>query len=512
MRSIQTLLVLLAFGVLAATWQPRVVHGKRTAATPIAERLFDHARHGKTVRVDCTRCHPANEDGTWAQRGKKEHARCFSCHKYSASCATLQEKEGRVCLACHTKFRSTCIPAAYVRPTLGKKEFSALYSHQQHFRPESNTGSQCENCHGEFGVNAPVSGAQASGHTVCSACHARGVSPKLSKGCVSCHTSISEPSASTAIAVNRYAVRFDHKAHGAREKGQAKRTCVSCHTAAPSATGHSIPSPTMESCRSACHDGAKAFDAVGTNCSRCHSVQSSPSVVQAAGKLHFGHGLHQQKASLNISDCQSCHQQNNGQVQAPLQGKDHQPCNGTACHASEFLSRTPTICIVCHDQVEPWNKHLARIVPAASSEFIYSMSHQKHVSPCADCHGNVLKNEPVPDAHAVCSTCHESEESPAMSACGSCHALGTNLIATKPYSVSARFRHTTHQLDPRSGNAGSGNVREPECSVCHGDVTKAATLNAIATPTMRSCGACHDGGYAFKTTGFGCAKCHGRGS
>jgi hypothetical protein len=26
---------------------------------------------------------------------------------------------------------------------------------------------------------------------------------------------------------------------------------------------------------------------------------------------------------------------------------------------------------------------------------------------------------------------------------------------------------------------------------------------------MKSCGGCHDGEHAFKTTGFGCAKCHG---
>lgn len=270
-RMITSVLAPIAVALITVAWNPLVAHGKKTPAAPIAERLFDHVRHGKTVRVDCTRCHPANQDGTWAQQGKKEHARCFTCHKYSSSCPTLQEKEGRVCLTCHTKFKKSCVPAAYVRPTLGKKEFSAVYSHKLHFRPDSKTGSQCETCHGEFGAGVPTSGANATGHGVCSACHARGVSPRLNKGCVACHESGSSGQVSPVSVADPYSVRFDHKAHAAKDRAGNAKNCLGCHEGAKTATTKAVPSPSMKDCRSACHDGSKAFDALGTNCTRCHS-------------------------------------------------------------------------------------------------------------------------------------------------------------------------------------------------------------------------------------------------
>lgn len=221
--------------------------------------------------------------------------------------------------------------------------------------------------------------------------------------------------------------------------------------------------------------------------------------------LRFGHELHQGKGNLKINECQSCHRVDEGVLQVPLKGRDHKPCNDGDCHASEFMSRTPTICVVCHDKIEPWLKQPVRILPARSSEFKNAMSHQKHESDCKTCHGDVLKDEPGPDAHGVCSTCHTTDSSPLMSDCGSCHALGDKATRAKAqYTVSARFRHSTHQLDPRSQK-----TKVTDCSVCHTDVVKASNISEITPPSMQSCGACHDGGYAFKTTGFGCAKCHG---
>ena len=32
-----------------------------------------------------------------------------------------------------------------------------------------------------------------------------------------------------------------------------------------------VPLPTMQGCQQACHDGKKAFDALGTTCTRCHT-------------------------------------------------------------------------------------------------------------------------------------------------------------------------------------------------------------------------------------------------
>lgn len=245
-------------------------------AAAAKERLFDHARHAKIVKVECNRCHEASDDGLWMKEGKKEHARCFSCHKFSSSCTVLQAKEGRVCLTCHTTFKSSCIPADYVKPELGKLEFTAIYSHRLHIRPRANTGKQCENCHGDFGAAAPEVGSLSAGHGLCSGCHARGVSPRIKESCDGCHLDIK--TAKTPVApkeANPYSVKgsFDHRAHA--EIGRvdtAGKACLACHGNITQAeSDHVIPLPTMQGCQKACHDGEKAFDAVGATCTRCHS-------------------------------------------------------------------------------------------------------------------------------------------------------------------------------------------------------------------------------------------------
>jgi predicted CXXCH cytochrome family protein len=246
-------------------------------AAAAKDRLFDHARHGETVKVSCNRCHEASDDGLWVKSGKKEHARCFSCHKFSSSCSVLQKKEGRVCLTCHTTFKSTCIPAGYVKPEANKAEFTATYSHRLHIRPRANTGKQCENCHGDFGAAAPKVGTLSAGHGLCSGCHARGVSPRIKESCDGCHLDIKTTKAPVVVAkeANPFSVKgaFDHKAHASIGRvGTAGKACLSCHQNIKEAeSDHVIPLPTMQSCEKACHDGEKAFDAVGTTCTRCHT-------------------------------------------------------------------------------------------------------------------------------------------------------------------------------------------------------------------------------------------------
>src|SRR6185436_11212482 len=44
---------------------------------------------------------------------------------------------------------------------------------------------------------------------------------------------------------------------------------------------------------------------------------------------------------------------------------------------------------------------------------------------------------------------------------------------------------------------------------CHTQVAVAKDIVSLAPPRMADCDGCHDGRTAFKTTGFGCARCHG---
>lgn len=232
--------------------------------------------------------------------------------------------------------------------------------------------------------------------------------------------------------------------------------------------------------------------------------------------VRFGHELHKGKG-VAVDDCQSCHGIKGFRVEPVTRGKDHQPCNNTACHASEYMSREPKICVVCHDSADPWVKQTARIRDLDVSEFGGDISHKTHQSnkareggiKCASCHGDVFaQNESKPDAHAVCGSCHQGGLRPLMSDCGDCHKLGYQEKLRKgasSYNVRDRFEHSDHDSDPREKGRNA-----PDCKVCHSDVAKATTLAEIPSPTMQSCDACHDGKLAFKTTGFGCVKCHGQ--
>lgn len=253
---------------------PAVGQQGMQAAAP-ADRLFSHAQHEGTVKVDCARCHAATADGEWEQKGKKEHARCFSCHKFSSSCGSLKQKEGKVCLTCHVTFKEECTPTGYVPPAAGLNEFSANYSHRKHIRPSAKSGEQCESCHGSFAAGAPMQGSLAAGHALCSGCHARGVTPRIKESCDGCHTKGAGQAVVATREANPYSVsdKFDHVAHAGIDRvGTAGRACLTCHeNIKTSEADNSVPLPTMQSCQMSCHDGKKAFNAIGTTCTKCHT-------------------------------------------------------------------------------------------------------------------------------------------------------------------------------------------------------------------------------------------------
>ncbi len=250
--------------------------------------------------------------------------------------------------------------------------------------------------------------------------------------------------------------------------------------------------------------------------SRADDDEAATEPPAASEVVRFGHKMHQGKG-VKVDDCQTCHGIKGSTVEPVTRGKDHQPCNNSGCHADEYMSREPKICVVCHDTNEPWVKQTARIRDLDSSEFGGEISHKTHQGnktrqggiKCASCHGDVYSaSESKPDSHAVCGSCHQGGLHPLMSECGECHKLGYQDKLRKDrsaYTVRVRFEHSDHDRDPREKGRGSA----PDCKTCHTDVAQASTLAEIPSPTMESCDACHDGKLAFKTTGFGCVKCHG---
>ncbi|MCG8416915.1 MAG: cytochrome c3 family protein [Proteobacteria bacterium] len=233
--------------------------------------------------------------------------------------------------------------------------------------------------------------------------------------------------------------------------------------------------------------------------------------------LRYSHAAHQ-ALKVDQSRCSDCHRlDDNYRASPPLTGNDHQPCADSKCHFKEFFATKPKICRVCHEADQPWVKQKAVMFQRLRSEFGGGgISHESHVSlvgkkgnaACKRCHGDKYKGQHKPrtGGHSVCAPCHSKNAEPAMSDCGSCHALGGQVGAARPapseWNVRARFDHQTHDSDPRDD-------RETACVVCHRTIPKATSLAEIQAPKMQYCDSCHNGEHAFKTTGFDCYRCHG---
>ena len=235
--------------------------------------------------------------------------------------------------------------------------------------------------------------------------------------------------------------------------------------------------------------------------------------------VRYSHTKHEE-LKVDHGNCRQCHVLDDQyDVMPATLGKNHQPCNNENCHASEFFSKQPTMCFVCHDDVDPNVKQQPIVRRHRTSEFGGDLSHKSHTKKvkssggkngaCITCHGNVFTGEkPGKSGHASCAGCHGKRgSSPSMGTCGGCHKLGETRAASSTaagdWSVTAMFSHSTHGSDPRERKT------ETSCLECHSTIAQATVLSEIRNPTMQSCDACHDGKSAFKTTGFNCYGCHG---
>jgi c(7)-type cytochrome triheme protein len=103
------------------------------------------------------------------------------------------------------------------------------------------------------------------------------VSPRINESCDGCHVESTSGKAAvlTPRAASVFSVKgaFDHAAHARADRvGTQGRECLTCHENIKDAEADNlVPLPTMQGCQQACHDGKKAFDALGTTCTRCHT-------------------------------------------------------------------------------------------------------------------------------------------------------------------------------------------------------------------------------------------------
>lgn len=486
------------------------------AIKPPAQRKFDHARHitaASTAKnparrqAACADCHQMDQRGT-RMPGREHAIRCVKCHKDPLTCSQVKvpgpASPARRCIICHVPTAGTNCQPNDMPPLPAQDSFEANFAHGKHIQFGAAIERECATCHVDQSPPAPTTPTPA--HALCSTCHDGQRSKLGMTDCAGCHK---PPAAKAGPSGDPYRlVNFNHRQHHVTAN---EASCTKCHTKEAIVSGQTVPRPGMLSCQQSCHDGVKAFSAVGTNCTRCHTSGSNAPVTSNRVDVMFTHAAHANR-NVKITNCESCHAlKDNGDVEVPGTGKQHLPCAQSGCHQNEYLGRQNKICGTCHQISVPWQKTTARMVPPEKPEWSSNMNHESHLkkkggttnAACGDCHGDKLGGGKPPRGHEACAMCHGKGSALPMTQCAGCHAQGES-VARAPvseWSVKDTFLHEKHTTDPKT--------RKPtQCVGCHADVKSATTLATIKKPTMASCGACHDGKSSFKTTGYECSRCH----
>ncbi len=529
-----------AFGLFVAVFSVFSAH---------AEGPFDHSKTrfplaGRHQKVACESCHPAS-GGTRKWAGVP-----LDCHGCHSDRRNHKGALGVQCQLCHDVggWKSVKHEAAQHHLALvGKHSLQCTSCHAGgthltptttcgdcHKRPHSGTRSPCETCHildnwktvafrhtyspellpGKHRTAACLAchpAFQFKGTTTqCESCHSKDKPHEELGGCKRCHSALSwknvAPVPDRQIAPDRQIVaeqpsnfrvksKFDHVTHERQVKARGmKPNCVSCHG------GLSFDKrPTMQACES-CHDGKSAFDALGTQCDRCH--QAPPGAQLAAlppSPKTFQHAAHAKR--LKIDDCTSCHGAGIEWEKVHSGHDQHRPCQG--CHAAEFRKVGQPICLGCHERNDPYRPNPLRLRTEAQTEFrspdSADLRHAPHIAAglaCEGCHpaqSGVAARAPTL-GHAECGKCHVEGTPLTLERCSACHVL-----ASVPRQGSGKREWST-----RDHFLHDDVHRVRACAACH----LPESAPDLTAPTMEGCATCHDGKKAFKTIGRECARCH----
>lgn len=519
---------------------------------------YDHVWHDGYVAVagaeaiPCRHCH--NMDARGRILGVPGHTACFgTCHGKAPPRRRLSKRKPQpypiaeerlpFCTPCHspTALRraisgSSEKLAVFYPPYRIELDYGVLLSHAKHDAPSMARGA-CLACHSIPG--SPASKRKQEVHQRCTPCHLKPKSdlvPNM-EACTACHRAAFGPATTPHRNPSKYPVarKFSHLEHLARPAAPplpggapaprgaptTGERCRTCHLAVTRAEGENVPTPSSAECES-CHDGATAFSTVGVECARCHVEPTERVPRPPPPKVwpRFSHAAHRREGLQ--ADCRDCHSLGPDAVPLPA-SRDHEPCAKSGCHAADFAALEPKTCLACHSGSEPWRPlHTERRAPA-ETEFGARFSHRQHLAgaapilskPCTSCHNTESRwrDMRLPRDHSTCtgSGCHGREATPApdLANCAGCHEAGAAAARRKsrdaqPWSVRRQFRHAPHTAPQADGTPA------PACTVCHDNIADSRALDDIATPKKEICAPCHDGRVAFKLTGQGCVRCHGK--
>ena len=488
----------------------------------------DRSNHKGALGVQCQLCHDVS--GWKSVRHPaaqhqlalvgKHSLRCASCHAAGAHLTAAA-----TCAACHVQpHGGTSSPCKTCHVVDNWKTVAfKQHTYDPELLPGKHRTATCLGCHPAFHFKGTTQSLR------CETCHRKDQPHEDLGACRRCHSplawnnitpvapgehqpaeKVAPDSRSTERSSSfRVTAKFNHGAHAQTVSARGlKPTCAPCHGGG----GINFQNrPAMQVCEG-CHDGKKAFDALGTQCYRCHATP--PGALLAAlppAPKTFQHGAHA-KRDVKIDDCTSCHGVGLALTQVQAGSDQHRPCQG--CHAAEFRKEGQTICLACHLRNDPFRPNPLRLPTTVNTEWrspdASDLPHAPHLAAgvaCEACHptqSGVATSSPAL-GHEVCGKCHLAERLPKekeikgvtpvpLDRCSACHVLLSvpRGGARRPWTTRELFRHDKNHLVQACGS----------CHVPNG-------TSAMISPTMQGCATCHDGKKAFNTIGHECARCHG---
>ncbi len=257
----------------------------------------------------------------------------------------------------------------------------------------------------------------------------------------------------------------------------------------------------------ACHTGIKAFSVKDEkSCVRCHKgkPRNISYKVKGATEVIFSHEAHLAKGKIS---CRNCHNDRviTGKERSVTMAQMEKGKTCGACHNGKMAFTVASNCGNCHKGMKP-KEITFKTKGAADAVF----SHQVHVGmfKCPDCHtkvfqyraGSTKATMSQMEAGKSCGTCHNGTDAFTVKGeCDKCHkGYKPGNIVFKTEGGEANFSHEFH-------------LGMYKCADCHTKVFpyKAGALKATMADMDKgkSCGACHNGKDAFKSSDD-CVKCH----
>lgn len=385
--------------------------GGKSISLFVDDAAFKRSAHAS---LECVSCHEGFDPEAIPHKKKIIAVNCLSCHdgdnlaRYKASVHGGKTKEGKPaasCIDCHGMHN---IQNVSEKDSLARKEFEVETCARCHADIESKymTSSHgsalasgvkgaptCVNCHGEHGVQPPLSEGAATSHK------------KVAAMCLSCHLDNAAVRARVGPSAG-FVMSYEKSVHGqaVQNGNEMAATCTDCHGSHEMRKG-SDPASHV------------AKRNIAETCGQCHA--------DVEGQYKYSiHGKALAAGVMASATCTDCHGEHNilspKDDRSPVAAKNVSAKVCSPCHASVRLTEKYGL---ASDRFQSYADSYHGLAGEAGSV---------EVANCASCHG-VHDIKPSSDSTSrispknlvrTCGTCHPGAN--ANFAKGSVHVIATS--------------------------------------------------------------------------------------